>query len=65
MLLNCGATEDSWESLGQQGDQPINAKGNQSWVFIGRTDAKVPVLWPPDVKSWFIRKDPDAGKDWG
>ena len=46
--------------------QPINPKGNQSWIFIGRTDAKdeTPILWPPDVKSWLIRKDPDAGKDW-
>ena len=45
----------------------VNPKGNQSWIFIGRTDAEVeaPVLWPPDVKSWLIRKDPDAGKDWG
>ena len=41
--------------------------GNQSWVFIGRTDAEAetPILWPPDVKSWLIGKDPDAGKDWG
>ena len=45
---------------------PINPKGNQSWIFIGRTDAKAeaPVLWPPDVKRWLIRKDPDVGKDW-
>ena len=44
--------------------QPINAKGNQSWIFIGRTDAEAetPVLWPPDVKNWLIGKDPDAGK---
>ena len=42
----------------------VNPKGNQSWIFIGRTDAEAgaPVLWPPDVKSWLIRKDPDAGK---
>ena len=41
-------------------------KGNQSWISIGRTDAKAetPVLWPPDVKNWLIEKDPDAGKDW-
>ena len=46
--------------------KPVNPKENQSWIFIGRTDAEVeaPVLWPPDVKSWLIRKDPDAGKDW-
>ena len=46
--------------------QPGLPKGDQSWVFIGRTDAEAetPVLWPPDVKSWLIGKDPDAGKDW-
>ena len=46
--------------------QPVRPKGDQSWVFIGRTDAKAetPVLWPPDVKNWLIWKDPDAEKDW-
>ena len=46
--------------------QPVNPKGNQPWIFIGRTDAEaeVLILWPPDVKSWLIGKDPDAGKDW-
>ena len=48
--------------------QPVNPKGNQSWIFTGRTDAdadaEAPILWPPDVKNWLIRKDPDAGKDW-
>ena len=46
---------------------PVHPKGNQSWIFIGRTDAEVetPILWPPDVKNWLIWKDPDAGKDWG
>ena len=46
--------------------KPVNSKGNQSWIFIGRTDAeaKVPILWSPDAKSWLIGKDPDAGKDW-
>ena len=46
--------------------KPINPKGNQPWIFIRRTDAEaeVPILWSPDVKSWLIRKDPDAGKDW-
>ena len=46
--------------------QPVNPKGNQSWIFIGRTDAEAeaPVLWPPDAKSWLLGKDPDAGKDW-
>ena len=46
--------------------QPVHPKGDQSWVFIGRTDAEAetPILWPPDVKRWLIRKDPDAGKYW-
>jgi len=46
--------------------QPVQPKGNQSWIFIGRTDAEAeaPILWPPDVKNWLIGKDPDAGKDW-
>ena len=46
--------------------QPIHPKGNQSWIFIERTDAEAEpsILWPPDVKSWLIWKDPDAGKDW-
>ena len=46
--------------------QPVHPRGNQSWIFIGRTDAEAetPILWPPDVKNWFIWKDPDAGKDW-
>ena len=59
MLLNRGVGEDSWESLGLQGDQ--------SWVFFGRNDAKAetPVLWPPHAKSWLIGKDSDAGRDWG
>ena len=47
--------------------QPVHPKGGQSWVFIGRTDAKAatPVLWPPHAKNWLIGKDPDAGRDWG
>ena len=46
--------------------QPVHPKGNQSWIFIGRTDAEpeAPILWPPDVKNWLIWKDLDAGKDW-
>ena len=46
--------------------QPVHPKGNQSWIFIGRTDveAEAPVLWPPDAKSWLTGKDPDSGKDW-
>ena len=47
--------------------QPVHPKGDQSWLFTGRTDAEAetPILWPPDAKSWLIWKDPDAGKDWG
>ena len=44
--------------------KPVNPKGNQPWIFTGRTDAEAPILWPPDAKSWLIGKDPDAGKDW-
>ena len=46
--------------------QPVHPEGNQSWIFIGRTDAEAetPILWPPDAKNWLIGKDPDAGKDW-
>ena len=46
--------------------QPVYPKGNQSWIFIGRTDAEAetPILWPPDAKNWLTRKDPDAGKEW-
>ena len=45
--------------------QPVHPKGNQSWIFIGRTDAEAPILWPPEAKSWLIEKDPQAGEDWG
>ena len=47
--------------------QPVHPKGDQSWLLIRRTDAKaeIPMLWPPDLESWLIWKDPDAGKDWG
>ena len=47
--------------------KPVNSKGNQSWIFTGRTDAEAeaPILWPLDTKSQLIGKDPDAGKDWG
>ena len=45
--------------------QPVNPEGNQSWIFIGRTDeAETPILWPPDAMKWLTWKDPDAGKDW-
>ena len=67
MLLNCGVGETLESPLDCKEIQPVHSKGDQSWVFIGRTDveAETPRLWPPDVKSWLIWKDPDAGKDWG
>ena len=78
MLLNCGVGEESFiffffleKSLESPLDckeiQPVHPKGDQSWVFIGRTDAEAetPILWPPDTRNWLIWKDPDAGKDWG
>ena len=60
ILLNCESPLDSREI------QPVHPKENQSWIFIGRTDAKAetPIIWPPDVKNWLIWKDSDAGKDW-
>ena len=66
MLSDCDAGQDSWESLGQQGDQTSHPTGNQLWIFIGGTDAEAeaPTLWPLDAKSRLIRKDSDAGKDW-
>ena len=64
MLLNCGVGEDSWGSLGLQGDQTSQSySGNKSCIFTKRTD-EAPILWPSDAKSRLIRKDPDAGKDW-
>ena len=62
--------EDLWSlesPLESKEIKPVNPKGNQSWIFIGRTDAEVEalILWLPDTKSWLIRKDPDAVKDWG
>ena len=65
MLLNCGAGEDSWESLGLQGDQTVNPKGNQPWILTGKTDIEALIFWPPNAKRQLIGKDPDAGKDWG
>ena len=60
--------KDFWESPGLpcKEIQPAHRKGDQSWVFIGRTDveAETPILWPPGAKSWLIWKDPDTGKDW-
>ena len=65
--INCKLDQDCWEKY----QQPqiyrwyhSNPKGNQPWIFIGRTDAEAPILWPPNVKSQLIGKDPDAGKGW-
>ena len=65
MLLNYSIGEDSWESLDCKEINPVNPK-NQLWILIGRTDSEseAPILWPPDAKTQFFRKDPDPGKDW-
>ena len=67
MLLNCVVLEKTLESpLDCKEIKPVNPKGNQSWIFIGRTDAEAetPIIWPPDAKNWLTGKDPDAWKDW-
>ena len=69
MLLNCGVELRFWtpeSPLGCKEIQPVYPKGNQSWIFIGRTDveAETPILWPPDAKNWLTAKTPDAGEDW-
>ena len=63
MLLNCGAIESP---LDKKEVKPVNPKGNQRWIFIGKTDAEVeaPILWPPDAKNQLIGENLDAGKDW-
>ena len=67
MLLNCVLVKTLESPLDSKDIQQVHPKGNQSWIFIGRTDveAETPILWPPDMKNWLIVKDPDAGKDWG
>ena len=67
MLLNCGVGKSLESPLDCKEIQAVHSKGDQSWVFIGRTDAeaKTPILWPPHVRSWLIGKDPEAGRDWG
>ena len=66
MPLNCGVEKTLESPLDCKEIKPVHSKGNQSWIFTGRTDAEpeTPILWPPDVKSWLIWKDPDAWKDW-
>ena len=66
MLSNCGTGEDSWDSLGQQGDQISQSYRNQAWIFFGRTDAEAETLtlWPTDAKNWLIGIAYDAGQVW-
>ena len=66
MILNCDLEKTLESSLDCKEIKPVSLKGNQSWVFIGRTDAdaETPTFWPLYVKNWLKRKDPDAGKDW-
>ena len=63
----CGNQKTLESPLDCKKIQPVHPKGDQSWVFIGRTEAEAetPIFWPPRVKSWLIGKDPDAGRDWG
>ena len=65
MFLNCGVGELEIPSDCKE-IKPVNPQGNPSWKITGRTDAEaeVPIHWPPDAKSWLLRKDPDVGKDW-
>ena len=66
MLLNCVLEKTLESPLDCKEIQPVHPKGNQSWIFMEKTDAeaKTPTLWPPDVKNWLIGKDPNAEKDW-
>ena len=67
MLLNCGLEKTLESPLDRKEIKPVSPKGNQPWIFSGRTnaEAEAPVLWPLNVKKWLTGKDPDAGKDWG
>ena len=66
MLLNFRLEKTPESPLDSKEIKPVDPEGNQSWIFFGRTDAEAdaPILWPPDVKNWLIRKDPDVGEDW-
>ena len=64
MLLNCSAWEDSKSPLDCKEIKLVNLKGNQPWIFIQRTDAEAPIIWPPGANSQLFGKDPDARKDW-
>ena len=67
MLSNCGVGETLESPVDNKEIKPVSPKGNQPWIFIGRTDAEgeAPILWPPDEKSRLTGRDPDAGKDGG
>ena len=67
MLLNCGVGETLKSPLACKEIQPVHSKGDQPWVFFGRTDAEAetPILWPSHAKSWLFGKDSDAGRGWG
>ena len=65
MPSNCGAGEDPESPLDDKEIKLVNLKGDQPWIFTGRTDAKSPVFWSPDTNRWLIEKVPAAGKDWG
>ena len=67
MVLNCGVREDLESPLDCKEIKAVHPKGDQSWVFTGRTDAEAetPIFWPPNAKSWLIGKDPDAWRVWG
>ena len=67
MLSNCGTGKTLETPLHCKEIKPVNPKGNQPWILIGRTnaEAEAPIICPSDVKSWLIGKDPHAGKDWG
>ena len=60
---NCVLEKTLESPLGCKEIKPVHSKGNQPWIFIGRTDSEAPILWPPDAKSRLIGKDPDSGKD--
>ena len=65
ILSNCGVGEDVLESpVDSKEIKLVNFKGNQTWILIGKTDAQVPIFWPPDAKSQLNGKDPDTGKNW-
>ena len=67
MLLNCVLETTLKSSLDSKEIKPVNPKGSQSWIFIGRTDAEAetPILWPLDANNWLVGKHSDSGKDWG